>query len=129
MPAQKIVGSLDQALTTLKNNPSDACQVYYLEESCDLPYAPTTDVNEQVTVGEMIATRVAVNDMVTASVSVMLVSDSFRPCVPVIAIGQENKSLAHVQGPGLAQRFVKSCQDNKFRTILVIKKNRIKRRL
>src|SRR5262245_27623115 len=98
MKAKAISGPLNQELlNSIKNE--NLLGVYYLTEPINVPYAYTPDVDTQtVEVFEQSATRVGVKAMATGSVTVLLVSDSFRPCVPVIAIGQEKNSLVHFQG-------------------------------
>jgi hypothetical protein len=123
MKVEEISGSLNEALLNRLKDGSPG--VYCLKEPCKVPYEYIGDVKvQQVTVFEKIVTRVGVNAMATGSVTALLVSDSFRPCVPVIAIGQENNSLFHFQGinPVLLKEFYNSCKDNQSSTIVVIKK-------
>jgi hypothetical protein len=126
MIAEEISGSLDEALTTLKNKPSDNCGVYYLRAACKVPYSPGSKAaeNHQVTVFDKSATCVGVGAMADGIVTELLVSDSFYPCVPVIAIGNGRTSLAHFDGltPGLKDTISERCKANQYSTILVVQR-------
>lgn len=124
MKVKAISGSLEGAIEKIRSKSHGDWRVYYLAGGCQIPYNPRSKMveNHPVTVFNQSATCVGVASIATSSVTEMIVSDSFTPCVPVIAIGHERASLAHFNGTGLSDQFAASCRSNQCTKILVIQR-------
>lgn len=103
MKTRQTYGTLSQCVQMMVNKSLSQRRLYYLDTPQVAPYSPTSGTleNHEVDLFGSAATCVGVASFATdKTYKKPLVSDSFAPCVPVVAIGRTGTHLAHCNGSG-----------------------------
>ncbi|HTV84388.1 MAG TPA: hypothetical protein VME63_03230 [Dyella sp.] len=111
MKTKQVHGTLQQCVQMIMDKSLNQRRLYYLNLSQKAPYSPTTQMldNHEVDLFGHAATCVGIASFATdQTYKKPLVSDSFGPCVPVIAIGRTGTHLAHCNGSGGIMDYSKS---------------------
>lgn len=101
MKTRQTHGTLRDCVQMMMNKSLSQRRLYYLNDPQEIPYSPTCEVaeNHEVDLFGQAATCVGVTSIATdTSYKKPLVSDSFAPCVPLVAIGRTGTHLAHCNG-------------------------------
>src|SRR6185436_3503736 len=117
--------SLEDSVDIIRKKSLDHRRVYYLATSCSVPYKPGAKIteNHDVQIFGTNAVCVGIGSIGTdPTCKSLLVSDSFGPCVPVVAIGRTGTHLAHFNGTGSINEF--SSKWLKTHRIAIIQKAR-----
>jgi hypothetical protein len=123
--AKLLSNSLKDAVTLVKQENLDHRRVFWLNGSHAVPYDPGSEanVNHEVELFGERSLCVGIAAVGTdTTYKALLVSDSFAPCVPVIAIGRTGTHLAHCNGSGGIMTY--SSKWLKTHRIMVIQRER-----
>ncbi|MFC3650086.1 hypothetical protein ACFONN_00905 [Dyella humi] len=103
MKTRQTSGTLNDCVQMMVNKSLSQRRLYYLNIQQKAPYFPTSKMleNHQVDVCGLRGICVGIASFASdTTYKTPLVSDSFGPCVPVIAIGRTGTHLAHCNGSG-----------------------------
>lgn len=100
MAIQHVNGTIEDNLHRLDVAVADDLRVYCLADAQPVPYPPPTSGhdNDNVNLFGHPARYVGITNQDIAGHNAILVSDSFSPCVPVIATHADGTRLAHRNG-------------------------------
>src|SRR5687767_8491704 len=123
MKIKALSASIEDCIKIISAKSLDHRRVYYLTEKQKVPYDPGAETlhNHEVDLFGTKALCVGIQSVGTDTThKAPLVSDSFAPCVPVVAIGRTGTHLAHFNGTGSVDKF--SAQWLKTHRLFVIQK-------